>query len=194
MSTITIERKTKETNITVGLEMSSARAPEISTGVPFFDHMLRAAAFHGAFTLSVAATGDIEVDAHHVVEDVGLVIGDALRKTFTEYGAVTRYGHSVIPMDDALCEVAIDVCERPYLVFALDFPQAIVGTFDPTLLREFFTALANRAAINLHVVSRHGLNSHHIAEAAFKAFGTALKSAYSPVATDRAAMSTKGVV
>ncbi len=191
---ITIERTTKETSITVGLDMSSAGAPEISTGVPFFDHMLRAAAFHGAFTLCVAATGDIDVDAHHLVEDVGLVLGDALRKTFTKLGAVTRYGHSVIPMDDALCEVAIDVCERPYLVFALDFPQPSVGTFDTSLLREFFTALANRAAINLHVVSRHGLNSHHIVEAAFKALGKALKTAYTPLESDRAAMSTKGTL
>lgn len=190
---VTVERKTKETDIKLALDLSSRGNISISTTVPFFDHMLTSMAFHGGFSLTIEATGDIEVDPHHVVEDVGLVFGDALFQSL-EFGAVMRYGHSVIPMDEALSEVTIDVCKRPYLVYMAEYPQTHSGNFDMSLFREFFQALANRAQVNLHANCRYGHNAHHMSEALFKALGKTINQSYTLVGDDLGNMSTKGAL
>ncbi len=190
-----IERKTKETEITVALDIRRPGEVSVETGLPFFDHLLKAMAFHGDFHLEVKASGDIEVDPHHLVEDTGLVLGEGLRKALGEKRPVQRYGHAVIPMDDALSEVTIDACGRPYLDFKAVFPQDRSGGFDMWLIREFLLALANRAQINVHAACRRGENSHHMAEALFKALGIALKSAFSTDSAGAAGVrSTKGVL
>ena len=194
MSRTTIERKTKETQIRLTLDLDLKDAPQIATGVPFFDHMLNALAFHGGFFLDVKAQGDLEVDPHHLVEDTGLVLGDAFKKAQEARGGVVRYGHSVIPMDEALSEVVVDACGRPYWVFTADFPQTHAGNFDLSLVREFLIAFTNRAQVNLHAHCRYGVNGHHMVEALFKALGKALAQAYSPKDGGTAAMSTKGVI
>jgi len=145
--------------------------------------------FHGRFLLSVEGRGDIEVDPHHLVEDVGLVLGRAFSQVLEKAGPVARFGHAVVPMDEALSEVTIDVCGRPTLSLHASFPQSSAGTFDVSLLREFFAGLSSEARISLHIDVRRGENSHHMAESAFKALGKALKQAYSPEAQE---MSSKG--
>jgi len=162
----------------------------ISTGVGFFDHMLTAFSFHGGIGLSVSASGDLSVDAHHVVEDTGLLMGDALAQVLAK-GPVRRFGHAVIPMDEALSEVSVDVSGRPFLAYRAVFPQPRVGDFDLSLLREFLMAFSSRARIGLHVETRYGENSHHMAEALFKAMGKAVGSAYEPA---DGTLSTKGSI
>jgi imidazoleglycerol-phosphate dehydratase len=151
-------------------------------------------AFHGNFSLKLTGTGDIDVDPHHLVEDTGLVIGDALSKSVELLGAVARFGHSVIPMDDALSEVTIDVCGRPFCSYKAEYPQAFSGSFDMSLLNEFFTALAAKARITLHAECRYGQNSHHMAESLFKALGKALKQSYIPLEKGEGVLSTKGLI
>jgi imidazoleglycerol-phosphate dehydratase len=185
---VTISRSTRETQITLTLDPDAPAEPQVRTGLPFFDHLLASMSFHGRFALTVQAKGDLEVDPHHLVEDVGLVLGQALGGVL-EKGPVARFAHAVVPMDEALSEVTIDVCGRPTLVLDATFPQPVAGTFDLSLLKEFFTGLASQARISLHVEVRRGENSHHMAEAAFKALGRALAGAYGP--EDRP-MSTKG--
>ena len=194
MSRATIERATKETKIRLSLDLDRKDAPKISTGVPFFDHMLTALAFHGGFYLEIDAEGDVAVDAHHLVEDTGLVLGDAFKTVQEARGGVVRYGHSVIPMDEALSEVVIDACGRAYWVYTAQWPQTHAGTFDLSLVREFVIAFTNRAQVNLHALCRYGANGHHMAEALFKALGKALAQAYAPRDGGAAAMSTKGVI
>lgn len=189
---ITIERNTKETQITLTLDLSGSGSVISNTGLPFIDHMFHAMAFHGKFDLEINATGDLEVDPHHLVEDLGIVLGDALRESVLKYGGVKRYANKVIPMDEALSEITIDVCMRPYLVYKVDFPQERSGNFDMYLLREFFHGLAAKGAITLHAICRYGENSHHMAEALFKALGIAIKEAYTPIEGDTESMSTKG--
>lgn len=191
---VVVNRETKETRIRLELDMHRGPETAIDTGLPFFDHMLNAMAFHGGFTLKIEAEGDIEVDPHHLIEDTGLVLGDALLQTFEESGAVGRYGHSVIPMDDALAEAVIDVCRRPYLVLDARWPQESAGNFDFFLIREFLQALANRGGLNVHALCRYGSNSHHMAEALFKALGRALHQAFRPAGGENRTMSTKGVI
>jgi imidazoleglycerol-phosphate dehydratase len=185
---VTIERTTRETQISLTLDPDSSAEPKISTGLPFFDHLLTSMSFHGRFLLAVKGKGDLDVDPHHLVEDVGLVLGQAFSGVL-EKGPVARFAHAVVPMDESLSEVTIDVCGRPTLVFTASFPQGFAGTFDLSLLREFFTGLASQARISLHVDARRGENSHHMAESAFKALGRALKQAYAPAGEG---MSTKG--
>ena len=185
---IETSRKTKETDIAVVLDLSGPGDIRVDTGLPFFDHLLTSMAFHGGFGLSVKARGDVEVDAHHLVEDTGLVIGNALADILQRCQPVARFGHAVIPMDEALAEVAVDVCGRPTLGYRPRFPQARAGSFDLWLLREFFLALSNQARVSIHVDTRGAENSHHAAEAVFKALGKALAQAYGP----GRAMSTKG--
>jgi len=194
MSRATVERQTKETQIRLTLDLDRRDAPKIQTGVPFFDHMLTAFAFHGGFYLELDAQGDLEVDAHHLVEDTGLVLGEALKKAQEQRGGVARYGHAVIPMDEALSEVVIDACGRAYWVYEAQFPQTHAGQFDLSLVREFVIALANRAQINLHAHCRYGANGHHMVEALFKALGRAVAQSYAPKAGGSAAMSTKGTI
>jgi len=192
MAKQTTERKTKETNIIAGIDIEKASGLSVSTGIPFFDHILTSMAFHGGFMLEVEASGDIDVDPHHLVEDTGLVIGDCLKKHLESSANVHRYGYAIIPMDDALSEVVIDACGRPYLEFRAVFPQDRSGSFDMWLIREFFLALANRAGINIHAICRYGENSHHMAESLFKALGISLKQSFAP--TKGEVRSTKGIL
>jgi imidazoleglycerol-phosphate dehydratase len=185
---IETSRKTKETDVAIVLDLSGPGDIRVDTGLPFFDHLLTSMAFHGGFGLQTTARGDVDVDAHHLVEDTGLVLGNALADILQRCQPVARFGHAVIPMDEALAEVAVDVCGRPTLGYRPRFPQARAGSFDLWLLREFFLALANQARISIHVDTRGAENSHHAAEAVFKALGKALAQAYGP----GRAMSTKG--
>lgn len=191
---ITVNRETKETRVSLTLSRGGTKKIHVNTGLPFFDHLLTSFAFHGDFDLTLDAMGDLMVDPHHTVEDVGLVLGDGFHRLLETEGQVARYGYSMIPMDDALCEAVIDVCERPYLVYRVEYPEPLVGSFPISLLREFFYAFCHRARINLHLLSRYGENSHHTAESMFKAFGRALAQAYQPVGGSKEAMSTKGTL
>jgi imidazoleglycerol-phosphate dehydratase len=183
-------RKTRETEISIELEFAAPGEISVDTGVPFFDHLLQAMAFHGQFSLKVHGRGDIEVDEHHLVEDTGIVFGEVLSRLLEAHGPVRRYAQAVIPMDEALSEVVIDVSGRPCLVFAGNFPQERIGSFQSILLREFLAGLASRGRLAVHAHLRYGENSHHMAEALFKALGVALGRAYAPTAS--AEMSTKG--
>ncbi|MFP4484887.1 MAG: imidazoleglycerol-phosphate dehydratase HisB [Spirochaetaceae bacterium] len=187
------ERTTKETSITLSLDLSQAPEPEVETGLPFLDHMLRAMSFHGNLGLKATARGDLEVDAHHTVEDLGIVLGDALREIRDAHPAIRRFGHAAVPMDDSLAEVTVDFGGRAYLVCNLPFPQEYAGTFQLPLLREFFHGLAAHGLCNLHINGRYGENGHHLAEAAFKALGLAIQAAFTP-GPYRGAASTKGSV
>ncbi len=184
-----VRRVTRETEISAVLDLDGKGPVEVSTGIGFFDHLLTAMAFHGRMGLTIAAKGDLHIDAHHLVEDTGLVLGEALASIFSRAGAVARFGHAVIPMDEALAEIAIDVCGRPSVGYRARFPQERVGELDLCLLREFFGGLVSQARIALHAETRAGENSHHMAEALFKALGRALHQAYQP---DGGQMSTKG--
>jgi imidazoleglycerol-phosphate dehydratase len=185
-----LHRSTGETEIDLTLDFNS-RDIELGLRLPFFSHMLNAMAFHGGFSLSIGAQGDIDVDPHHLIEDIGLVMGSALYEIVEDTGPVNRFGHSVIVMDDALSEVTIDAANRPFMVFHADFPQQTIGAFDTALVAEFLTALSNSAKITLHGACRYGRNSHHMVEALFKALGKAIGQAYSPV---EQLLSTKGVL
>lgn len=190
-----VKRDTKETKIHAVVDCDNQGELEVSTELPFFDHMLTAMAFHGGFGLTVSASGDLDVDPHHVVEDTGIVIGTCLEKIFREAGPVQRFGHSVVPMDEALSEAVIDICGRPTLVYRADFPHPYAGEFALWLFREFFSGLAMGASIALHLECRYGENSHHMIEALFKALGKAIGRAYTPAPADRGGeMSTKGLV
>lgn len=192
---VEIKRETGETQIKLTLDLEKRETPRVNTGLPFFDHMLYAMAFHGKFSLQLEARGDLEVDPHHLVEDTGLVLGQALLKSFREKGAINRYSQSKIPMDDALSEVIIDVCNRPYLVYKVNFPQEVSGNFPNFLFKEFFQALVSEAKINLHLISHYGVNSHHISESLFKAMGIGIEYAFRKSdTTEVSSMSTKGVI
>jgi imidazoleglycerol-phosphate dehydratase len=175
--TAEITRTTGETSITVVLDLDGSGSTQVSTGVPFFDHMIDAFGRHATFDLTVSATGDLAVDAHHTVEDVGIVLGQAIAQALGDKSGITRFGSSVLPMDEALVLAAIDVSGRGQLHYAVDLPIEIIGTFDTTLAKEFFIALATNAGLTLHVRSLTGENSHHIIEAAFKAVARALREA-----------------
>ncbi len=187
---VEVQRKTKETDISLTLNMDGGSI-NISTELPFFDHILTSMAFHGDIGIDLNAKGDLNVDPHHLVEDTGLVLGEALKKTVNTYGAVKRFSHSVIPMDEALSEITLDVCGRPYLIYDADFPQEYSGNFQMALFREFFAALSNASGMSLHVNCRYGKNSHHMIEALFKALGKAIKVSYSLSSSEKI-MSTKG--
>lgn len=184
-------RTTKETSITLSLDLSSAPDPEIDTGLPFFDHMLTAMSFHGALGLKLAAGGDVEVDAHHTVEDVGIVLGSAIEEIQQSAPNIRRFGSALVPMDDALVEVSVDFGGRPYIVTNLRFPQEYAGGFQLPLIREFLHGLAVHGKCNLHANARYGENGHHVAEACFKALGIAIYGAFSP-GPYRKGASTKG--
>lgn len=192
---VRVERETEETQIRIEIDMDLASPPKIDSSIPFFDHMLHAFAFHGGFFLDVEARGDTEVDYHHLVEDTGLVLGACLREIVERHGAVRRFSSALMPMDEALAEVVLDVCGRPTAIVRADFPQpTIKDDFDLVLVREFLVALASRAAISLHVDVRYGENSHHMAEALFKALGRAVAAAYRRADGEAASMSTKGAL
>lgn len=177
MRTATISRKTAETDISVELNLDGTGRYENETGVGFFDHMLDQLARHAMFDLTVRAEGDLHIDDHHTVEDTGIALGQALGQALGDKKGICRYGSCLLPMDDALVRAALDLSGRPYLVWDVALPSAQIGSFDCELLREFFQALATHGGITLHVDKLHGINSHHIAEATFKAVARALRAA-----------------
>lgn len=172
-----VERKTKETDIKISLVVDGRGKANIASGIPFFDHMLTLLAVHGFFDLSVRAKGDLDVDFHHTVEDVGLVLGDAIRQALGDRKGIKRYGHAVTPMDDALATVTIDLSNRPYLVYRVPEHEVSGIALNASLTKEFFRALVNRAGMNLHINVAYGDNDHHVVESIFKAFGRALDQA-----------------
>ncbi len=180
MRTVTITRTTAETDISVTLDLDGTGKSDNQTGVGFFDHMLDQLARHAMIDLTVRAEGDLYIDDHHTVEDTGIAIGQALAQALGDKRGIRRYGSCHLPMDDAQVRAALDLSGRPYLVWNVEFPTAKIGTFDTELVREFFQALATHGGITLHVDRLHGLNSHHIAEAAFKAVARALRDAAEP--------------
>jgi imidazoleglycerol-phosphate dehydratase len=186
-------RKTRETDVDVELALQPGAA-EISTGVPFFDHMLEQIGRHGGLTLRVKAKGDLHVDAHHTVEDVGIGLGEALRQAMGDKAGLARYGLAVVPLDEALAEVVVDLSGRPHLTFNAGLPSGkkFIGAFDVDLTQDFLQALANHARICLHVNVRYGRNLHHVVEAIFKATARALRAALAREGTGLA--STKGVL
>jgi len=170
-------RTTAETSISVDLQIDGTGAATISTGIAFFDHMLTLLAKHSLFNLRIEARGDVEVDFHHTVEDTGIVLGQCLKEALGEKAGIRRYGSVLIPMDEALAQVVIDLSGRPFINFRIGEPPRPIGGFDFDLVEEFLRALANNAAMNLHVEVRYGRNSHHMAEAVFKGLAKALDNA-----------------
>lgn len=180
MRTASITRKTAETGITVTVNLDGSGAYDNQTGIGFFDHMLDQLARHSLIDLTIRAKGDLHIDDHHTVEDTGIALGQALTAALGDKRGIRRYGHFNLAMDDTQVACALDLSARPFLVWNVDFPTAKIGTFDTELVREFFQALATHGGITLHVDKVHGLNSHHIAEAAFKAVARALRAAVEP--------------
>jgi len=174
-----IDRKTNETSVQITLDLDGQGNTDISTGIAFFDHMLDAMGRHGLFDLSIKAAGDLEVDAHHTVEDVGIVLGSAIAEALGDKRGITRFGDSLMPMDEALVLAAVDISGRGQLHWSVELPIEFIGTFDTTLFKEFLIALSSNAGITLHVRSLAGENSHHIIEAAAKAVARALSQAVS---------------
>ena len=175
--TATIHRQTAETNVELALNLDGTGQADVATGVGFLDHMLTLFAKHSAADLSVNAAGDLHIDQHHTVEDVGICLGQAVRQAVGDKAGIRRYGCFTLPMDETLATVAIDLSGRQYLHFAAGFPAAKIGDFDSELVEEFWRAFSGNALCNLHIVLHHGRNSHHIAEAIFKAAGRALRMA-----------------
>ncbi len=190
----TIERNTKETQIELTLNLDGCGESQIETGVGFFDHMLTHIARHGLVNLTVKATGDVHVDCHHLVEDVGIVLGSAIAAAVGDKAGLVRYGMAACPMDEALVLVSLDLSGRPWCRCALDFPTERVGEFDLEMVREFFVAVASNAGMALHVVQQSGTNSHHIAEGAFKSFAKALDAATTRDPRVTGVPSTKGTL
>jgi imidazoleglycerol-phosphate dehydratase len=180
MRKASLSRDTNETKITVSINLDGTGQSNIQTGIGFFDHMLDQLARHSMIDIEVMAKGDLHIDDHHTVEDCGIALGQALVATLGDKRGIRRYGHFALAMDDAQIRCALDLSARPYLVWNMPFPTAQIGTFDTELVREFFQALATHGGITLHVDMIHGINSHHIAEAAFKAVARALRDAVEP--------------
>lgn len=195
MRRATLTRKTAETNISVELNLDGTGAYDNQTGVGFFDHMLDQLSRHALIDMTVRCSGDLHIDDHHTVEDVGIAIGQALTQAIGDKRGIARYGSCLLPMDDALVRAALDMSGRPFLVWNVAMPTAKIGTFDTELVREFFQALSTHAGITLHVDMLHGLNSHHIAEATFKSVARALRGALEVDPRSASAIpSTKGAL
>ncbi len=190
--TAKIERKTKETDIALSLNLDGSGSTNINTGIGFFDHMLEGLAKHGFFDLDCVVQGDLQVDGHHTVEDVGIVLGNAIKEAVGDKIGIKRYGYFILPMDDALALCAIDLCGRPYLSFECPFHTERVGYLDTELVKEFFYAVSYSAGMNLHIKMLSGYNSHHMIEAAFKAFAKALDDAVTFDERIDGVLSTKG--
>jgi imidazoleglycerol-phosphate dehydratase len=189
MRTAEVKRDTRETQIRVKLNLDGSGAGELDTGVPFLDHMLDQVARHGAFDLEISAKGDLHIDAHHTVEDIGITFGQAFAQALGDKQGIRRYGHAYVPLDEALSRVVIDLSGRPGLEFKIDFVRARIGEFDVDLVHEFFI---NHAHVTLHVDNLKGDNAHHQAETAFKAFGRALRMAAELDPRIKGVPSTKG--
>lgn len=192
MRSAEVERNTLETRIRVRLDLDGSGKSRLATGVGFFDHMLDQIARHGLIDLEVEAAGDLHIDAHHTVEDVGITLGQALAKAIGDKKGVRRYGHAYVPLDEALSRVVVDLSGRPGLVFDVPFVRGTIGEFDVDLVREFFQGLVNHAAITLHIDALRGDNAHHQAETVFKAFGRALRMAVEADPRASGIPSTKG--
>jgi imidazoleglycerol-phosphate dehydratase len=189
-----VERRTKETDIALSLAVDGSGRADVSTGVPFLDHMLELFAKHGFFDLTVQATGDLAVDYHHTVEDVGLTLGQALRKALGDKVGIRRFGEASVPLDEALVSVVVDLSGRPFFAYDVKIRHAKIGTFDVELIHDFLLALTNEAAMNLHVRMASGRNPHHIVEATFKALARALDQATQRDARLQGVLSTKGTL
>jgi imidazoleglycerol-phosphate dehydratase len=190
--TATVERTTKETNIQVTLELDGTGKGDIHTGIGFFDHMLEGFSRHGLFDLTVACQGDLQVDSHHTIEDIGIVLGTAIKEALGDKKGIRRYGSCMLPMDETLAMCAIDLSGRPYFVYDAAFQGAMAGTMDVQMAREFFYAVSYSAGMNLHLKILYGENDHHKLEAMFKAFAKALDAATRPDERITDVLSTKG--
>ena len=175
-----LSRNTKETQITVAVNLDGRGQAKFDTGLPFLEHMLEQVARHGLLDLDIQAQGDLHIDAHHTVEDIGITLGQAVAQALGDKQSIRRYGHAYVPLDEALSRVVIDLSGRPGLEYHVDFPRARIGEFDVDLLHEFFQGFTNHALVTLHVHSLQGKNAHHVAETIFKAFGRALRIAVEP--------------
>ncbi len=190
-----LHRVTAETDITLSLRLDGTGQATIETGIGFLDHMLLALARHASFDLEVKAVGDLQVDFHHTTEDVGIVLGQALSRALGTKAGIRRYGHAVVPMDEALVEAAIDISGRSFLVWSVSFPRPKIGEMDTELFEEFFRGFSGNAGLSLHVTQKAGTNNHHIAEACFKAVARALRAATEPDPRSQNRIpSTKGVL
>lgn len=175
--TASVDRQTKETQISVVIDLDGTGNAELDIGIPFFEHMLEQVARHGLIDLNIKAKGDLQIDAHHTVEDVGITLGQAFAQALGDKKGIRRYGHAYVPLDEALSRVVLDCSGRPELDYHVDFPRARVGEFDIDLLSEFFQGFVNHAQVTLHIDNIRGRNAHHIAETIFKAFSRALRMA-----------------
>ena len=180
MRQATVTRNTLETQITVSLDLDGTGVGRFRTGVPFLDHMLDQITRHGLIDLDIEAAGDLHIDAHHTVEDIGITLGQAFAQAIGDKRGIRRYGHAYVPLDEALSRVVIDLSGRPGLVYNLEFTRATIGSFDVDLFSEFFHGFVNHAMVTLHIDNLRGVNSHHQAETVFKAFGRALRMAVEP--------------
>ncbi|MBI5559169.1 MAG: imidazoleglycerol-phosphate dehydratase HisB [Deltaproteobacteria bacterium] len=187
-----IQRKTRETDITLSLTIDGEGKNSLRTGVPFLDHMLTLFAVHGFFDLAVEATGDLEVDAHHTVEDVGICLGQAFKKSLADFSMINRYGHCTLPMDETIAKVTVDLSNRPYLYYDVVRCDEKVGNFDTALVQEFLRALSLHGGMTLHVEVPYGQNTHHILEAIFKALGRTLDQASGQNLRAQGPLSSKG--
>jgi len=172
-----VERNTLETQITCKINLDGTGKSSFLTGVPFLDHMLDQIARHGLIDMDIIAKGDLEIDSHHTVEDIGITLGQAFAKALSDKKGIYRYGHSYVPLDEALSRVVIDFSGRPGLFYEVKYPKAMIGSFDVDLFREFFQGFVNHAGVTLHIDNLKGVNAHHIAETIFKAFGRAIRKA-----------------
>jgi imidazoleglycerol-phosphate dehydratase len=178
--TASVNRETKETSITIDLDLDGSGKADLEVGIPFFEHMLEQIARHGMLDLHISAKGDLEIDAHHTVEDIGITLGQAVNQALGEKKGIRRYGHAYVPLDEALSRVVVDCSGRPGLEYRVEYPRARVGEFDIDLVAEFFQGFVNHAQVTLHVDNISGRNAHHISETIFKAFGRALRMAVEP--------------
>lgn len=192
MRKATIRRKTTETDVSATVNLDGKGAGGIDTSVPFLDHMLNLFSRHGSVDLSIRSKGDTAIDAHHLVEDVGICLGQAVRKALGDREGISRYGMAVVPMDESLCSVAMDLSGRPYLVWRAKLGNARIGEFDPALLREFFKSFSDHSGMTLHITLNYGTNVHHMAEAIFKAFARAFREAIAIDGRVEGVLSTKG--
>lgn len=190
--TADLTRTTKETQIALSLNLDGTGVSEIDTGIGFFDHMLDGFSRHGFFDLKCNVKGDLDVDGHHTVEDTGIVLGSAIKEAVGDKKGIARYGFFILPMDDALCLCAVDLCGRPYFEFECNFTTPRIGELDTELIREFFYAVSYSAGMNLHIKMIFGINNHHMAEAMFKAFAKALDMAVTADERIQDVLSTKG--